>query len=75
MKITRETKLWIVTDPTPESVIEDVLHPCTLPELENIMLGTAMRCGKQRLSDANLTIYTDETEARTDAESRLDARD
>ena len=75
MKITTETRLWIVTDPTPVSVIEDVLHPCTLPQLENIMLGTAMRCGRQRMSDANLTIYTDEAEAREDAEARLNAHD
>ena len=74
MKITTGTKLWIVTDPTPVSVIEDVLHPCTLPQLENIMIGSAMRCHKQRMSDANLTIYTDETEARIDAEARMAAR-
>jgi len=74
MKITTETRLWIVTDPSPVSVIEDVLHPCTLPQLENIMLGTAMRCGKQRMSDANLTIYTNAADAEADAEARLAAR-
>jgi len=75
MKITTETPIWIVADPTPVSAIEDVLHPCTLPQLENIMIGTAMRCGKQRMSDANLTIYTNEAEARKDAEARMAARD
>ena len=75
MKITTTTPIWIVTDPTPVSVIEDVLHPCTLPQLENIILGAAMGCARQRMSDANLTIYTSAGDAEVDAQSRLDARD
>ena len=75
MKITNHTPIWIVTDPTPVSVIEDVLHPCTLPELENIILGAAMRCARQRMSDANLTIYTSAADAEADAQSRMAARD
>lgn len=73
MKITTETKLWIVTDPTHVSVIEDVLHPCTLPELENIIIGAAL--GKIRFTDRNLTIYTHKHEAQEDAQLRLAARD
>ena len=73
MKITTGTKLWIVTDPTPVSIIKDVLHPCTLPELENIIIGAAL--GRVRFTDKNLTIYTHEHEARADAEARMAPRD
>ena len=75
MKITITTPIWIVTDPTPVSVIEDVLHSCTLPQLENIILGAAMGCARQRMSVANLTIYTSAADAEEDAEARMAARD
>ena len=73
MKITTETKLWIVTDPTPVSVLVDICFPATLTELELQILGAAMVGDK--MTDQNMTIYTNCTEAITDAKSRLAARD
>ena len=72
MKITQETKLWIVTDPTDVSVLADICWPATLFELELQILGAAM--AQYRMSEKNMTIYTDCAEAEADAESRLNAR-
>ena len=73
MKITRETKLWIVTDPTPVSVKYDIFFPATLAELELQILGAGVV--GDRMTDKNMTIYTDMGEAEADAESRLNSRD
>ena len=73
MKITRETKLWIVTDPTPVSILPDICWPATLANLENQIIGAGVV--GEKMSDKNMTIYTDMGEAEADAESRLIARD
>jgi hypothetical protein len=72
MKITRKDSFWIVTDPTPESTLGDICHETNLESFENIVIGHGM--DRSRLSDDNLTIYTDETEAHDDAMKRLAAR-
>lgn len=69
MKITTETKLWIVTDPTPESVLPDICWPATLANLENQIIGAL----PERMTDKNMTIYTDMEEAQNDADARLNA--
>ena len=72
MKITRDTKLWIVTDPTPVSILPDICWPATLVELELQILGAAVV--GDRMTDKNMTIYADRGDAEADAESRLTAR-
>jgi len=73
MKITTQTKLWIVTDPSPVSILADICFPATLAELELQILGASVVGYK--LTDKNMTIYTDIGDAEADAESRLCARD
>ena len=73
MKITTETKLWIVTDPTPVSVLADICFPATLAELELQILGAAVVGYK--MTDKNMTIYTDPGEAEANAQARLKYRD
>lgn len=68
MKITKETMIHCVTDPTPVSVFDDVLWTTDLGGLELNILGGGI---ESRPTDRNLTIYTDYEEARRDAMSRL----
>lgn len=69
MKITADDRFWIVLDPTPVSVIEDVLVGCNLHELELMIMGNA--AVQKRMTDRNLTIHTVEISAREDANKRL----
>ena len=64
MKIDR---LWVVTDPTPNSVIEDILFDTSPVRFPYYVIGT----GADRWRAENTTLYTEEAEARADAEARL----
>lgn len=72
MKITTADRFWIVLDPTPVSVIEDILVNCNLHELELMVMGNALM--EERMTDRNLIIYISTMDARMDAEERLAAR-
>ena len=70
MKITTETKLWIVIDPTPVSEMADIFFQADMRGLERIIVGSL----PERMTDKNMTIYTKESEASLDAIERLDSR-
>lgn len=72
MKITITDKFWVVLDPTPLSVIEDICFEATLPVLELMIMGNAL--AQKCMTNRNLTIHTVELSAREDAEARLEAR-
>jgi hypothetical protein len=75
MKIAKNDKFWVVSDPTSVSTLDDILFETTLTGLENQIIG-AMRLGYRMTdSDKNMVIYSDGIKARKDAESRLTARD
>ena len=69
MKITTGTKLWIVTDPTPASTLPDICFTATLAELELQILGAA--AAGYKMTDKNMTIYTESGKAHFDARIRL----
>lgn len=64
-------KVWLVTDPTDVSVIEDVLYETNTTDLGYLIIGT----GGAAWRASHPALYTDETEAREDARARLAARD
>lgn len=60
--------LWVVRDPTPESILEDICFKADTPKyLAMVILGAGTAC-----LDENLTLYTEEAEARKDAKNRLE---
>jgi hypothetical protein len=73
MKITIADKFWVVLNPTPLSVIEDICFETDLKGLENQIIGAER--GGYRMSNIGMTIHTVELSARQDAEARLVARD
>jgi len=66
-----DTLFWVVTDPTPESVIEDVLFKSNLAGLQLQILDGL------RIIDRDVTVYAygSQAAATSDAERRLVARD
>ena len=55
------------------SILPDICWPATLVELELQILGAG--AVGDRMTDKNMTIYTDMGDAEADAESRLNVRD
>jgi hypothetical protein len=70
MKIDKETTIYLVTDPTPDSEFEDVYYETTLNGIELQVLGF-YKVGKL-LTYENPTIYTYKIEANKDAFKRLE---
>jgi hypothetical protein len=64
MKIGPGDKIWVVTDATPVSVLEDVCFETTLRGLELQFRGGLSM-------DSNPTIYTKKDEALLEARKRL----
>lgn len=74
MRIDFET-LWVVLDPTPNSELCDILwRPGGFYTFESALMGARMVPGGAH-SARNPVLYTDEAEARADAEQRIAARD
>jgi hypothetical protein len=65
MRIDPDDTFWVVTDPTPESELVDILFECTLHRLELQFLGGL------RTDRDHPTIFTDYNEARAEAALRL----
>jgi len=61
---------WIVTDPTPESVLEDICYSCPVSQLGNLIIGG----GPGTWAREHATIYTTAKEAKADALARLSRR-
>ena len=72
MIIESTDKFWVVTNPTPDSVIEDILFQTDLKGLENQIIGAER--GGYRMTDRDMVIHFDDIAARADAEERLAAR-
>ena len=70
-------KIWMVTDPTPVSELADVLWETDVIDLMHWVIGSMAfhNCPTCRKGIETLTLYTEEAEAREDAESRLQKRD
>ncbi len=66
MRVGPDDKFWVVVDPSPESVIEDVLFRASPWDLERQFRGGLTMA-------SNPTIFTKEDEARTEAQRRLRA--
>lgn len=64
MKIGPDDKIWVTTDATPVSVIEDICFETTLRGLELQFRGGLSM-------DSNPTIYTKKDEALMEAKKRL----
>lgn len=64
MRIGPDDKFWVVTDPTKESELEDIVFQTTLRGLELQFKGGLTIA-------ANPTIFTEEDEARIEARQRL----
>lgn len=62
--------LWIVRDPSPHSDVADICFSMPVPRLGDYVLG----CPRGAWRGERHTVYTDEGEARADAEARLRAR-
>lgn len=68
--------MWCVEDPGPVSEMADICYEATVSDIVKSVRGSACAGdthGLRRLEA--LSIYTDESEARADAEQRLAARD
>lgn len=61
------SKIWVVIDPSPVSEMLDVLFETTVAELPLYVIGT----GAAQWRKENTTLYTEEAEARRDAEARM----
>ena len=60
--------LWVVRNPTPRSILVDVLYRVDSPnELARIVVGT----GASLWAEEHTTLYTTEKEALADAKARL----
>lgn len=64
MKLNR---IWVVTDASPVSELDDVLFETTIEKLAAYVVGTGIGLWKKE----HTTIYTEEGEARKDALARL----
>ena len=71
MKITVVDRFWVVTNPTQESEIADIMFLCDLEGLENQIIGAER--GGYRFSTLDPAIYSDYAEAHMDATARLAA--
>lgn len=60
------TSIWVVSDPSPVSELSDILYQTTPERLPLHVIGT----GANRWQYEHTTLYTNEAEARRDAESR-----
>ena len=60
-------RLWVVRDPSPVSELGDIMYEVTVARLPEYVIGT----GAERWRAEHTTFYTDEAEARADAEARL----
>ena len=69
-------KIWMVTDPTPVSELADVLWETDVIDLMHWVIGSmAFHNCTCRKGIETPTLYTEEAEAREDAESRLQKRE
>ena len=60
--------IWVVHDPTPDSELIDILYEAKGPnELASLIIGTGLSQWKHE----NTTLYTEEGEAKKDAEARM----
>ena len=66
MRFGPDDTLWVVTDPTSESEVGDILFEASLRKLDLQFKGGLTM-------DRNPTIFTDENEARVEAFGRLTA--
>jgi len=64
MRFGPDDKFWVVTDPTPESVLEDIVFQTSLRGLERQFRGGLTMA-------SNPTLFTEETEAKLEAQRRL----
>lgn len=66
----RLEEVWVVRDPSPLSVLEDILFKATPNELARVVLGS----GLDTWVFENHTFYDNADDARADALHRLQAR-
>ncbi len=64
MRFGPKDPFWVVTDPTPDSTLGDILFETTLAGLERQFKGGLTM-------DENPTIFTDREEAEQEARARL----
>lgn len=64
-------KVWVVTDPTPESEMVDILYGTDLPGFINYLRGSNRDDWKKE----NSSLYDNEAEATADAKKRMKKRD
>ena len=67
MRFGPRDKFWVVTDPTPESILVDILFAASLTDLLMQFKGGLTLA-------ENPTLLTDRAEAETEALRRLDSR-
>lgn len=60
-------KLWVVCDPSEDSTLDDILYATDALGLAELAIGTGAAAWKRE----HTTLYTEEREARRDAEGRL----
>ena len=68
MRYRPKDKFWVVTDPTPESILVDILFAASLTDL------LLQFKGGLTLAE-NPTLFTDRTEAETEALRRLESQE
>ncbi len=61
-------QIWIVTDPSPTSTLPDIMFGASFEYLAKWIKGGP---SANAIAEEHPTMYTDETEARKDAEERL----
>jgi hypothetical protein len=64
MRFGPDDKLWVVTDPTPESRMEDIVFQASLRQIDLQFKGGLTM-------DRNPTLFTDEKEAKVEGYGRL----
>jgi hypothetical protein len=67
MRYGPQDKFWVVTDPTPESELGDILFEASLADLERQFRGGLKM-------ESNPTLFTEKGEAENEARARLIAR-
>ena len=73
MKLDMNSLFWVVVDTTCVSEVADVCFSSNLERLGYYIVGGHVV--DERWHVRNPSLYTDEAEARKDAEARLEARD
>jgi len=61
---------WVVRNPSPVSTLRDICWETNVETFAHYTLGSQMM--GRVISEENTTLYTEEAEARVDAQSRLD---